>query len=174
MGDACIRKPDIVKHCQNCGKSIERKRFDNRRLEDHAVYLKRKYCCKSCYLDLKKKTARPKPEPAAPITKPDIIEIFEEAIETAINSPDRIASFPIIAEGEPLDAEAYLHNIMNDHRLSASRRDNAAKLLITGKAKVLVKGKKEERADKASNVASGNRFAPAAPPSKIVPIQKQG
>ena len=84
-----------------------------------------------------------------------------------LGRPDHIASFPVITEGEPLDAEAYFHNIMNDHRLSASRRDAAAKLLITGKAKVPVKGKKDERADKASNVASGNRFAPAAPPSKI-------
>ena len=162
------RKPDITKFCLNCGKKIERKNFSGR-IEDYAIYSRRKFCDHGCYVTMKKKTARPKPEPVAPVatTKIDLIEILEEVIETAVNSPDRIASFPVITEGEPLDAEAYLHNIMNDHRLSASRRDNAAKLLITGKAKVPVKGKKDERADKASNVASGNRFAPAAPPSKI-------
>ncbi len=41
------RKNDPVKHCAHCGRQLERKTF-NGRLEDHGVFLRRKYCGEEC------------------------------------------------------------------------------------------------------------------------------
>lgn len=38
----------LEKYCAYCGKKLERKRFENGRLEDFAVFKKRKYCNIEC------------------------------------------------------------------------------------------------------------------------------
>lgn len=41
------QKVDPEKYCQTCGARMERKRY-NGRLEDRGVFLRRRYCCRSC------------------------------------------------------------------------------------------------------------------------------
>ena len=41
-------KPDPIKHCAYCGKEMHRKRFKSGRIEDMAIFIKRKYCCWEC------------------------------------------------------------------------------------------------------------------------------
>lgn len=40
-------KPDPIKHCATCGVLMTRKRF-GKRLEDPAVFLRRRHCGKAC------------------------------------------------------------------------------------------------------------------------------
>ena len=42
------RKADPIRHCQNCGEPMPRKRFASGRLEDRTAYLKRQTCSLSC------------------------------------------------------------------------------------------------------------------------------
>ncbi len=42
-----LRKPEAPKACKQCGKPLERKRY-NGRLEDLGVYLRRLYCDQAC------------------------------------------------------------------------------------------------------------------------------
>ena len=43
-----LPKPDPTKSCEWCGAYFTRKRFDNGRLEDRGVFLRRKFCSLSC------------------------------------------------------------------------------------------------------------------------------
>lgn len=42
------QKPTPEKHCEQCGRRLERKRFDSGRLEDLGVFSRRKFCGQSC------------------------------------------------------------------------------------------------------------------------------
>lgn len=44
---AVRRKPDPLKHCDQCGERMERKRYNNR-LEDLAMFARRVYCGRGC------------------------------------------------------------------------------------------------------------------------------
>lgn len=73
------------------------------------------------------------------------------------------------AEALELDPKAYALKIMNDPNEDKTRRDRMCALLLpfchprAGEGK----GKKEEKEDKAANAGKG-KFAPSAPPLKVV------
>jgi phage terminase small subunit len=79
------------------------------------------------------------------------------------------APIAVTAQDDPID---FLRSIMNNVEIDGRLRVDAAKALMPYlHQRKGDKGKKEERAEKAKAVSSG-RFAPAAPPSKIVGIKR--
>ena len=149
------RKPDIEKFCQNCGKQIERKKF-NGRIEDYSIYKRRKYCNHGCYTTMKKKTVKVSP-PSGP-TKAEITARIAEDLANAA----------IMENRTPL--EYLLHQMNNPGNPPAFRKECAIQAApychpkLDGKSN---KTKKEERADAAGRVVGGNKFAPTAPPKVI-------
>jgi hypothetical protein len=181
MNNPKKRHPDVEKFCNNpdCRKPIERKYFGER-IEDYTVYLNRKYCDKNCYHHVRQTSRRitpPKPKVKKKVKqqrkmKPtpnqvDIIQVTTDYVD--LLPPVQKGSAPFIGPDEEPTPEEYLLKVMRDPSLSAGRRDQAAKILVTAKAKAssTPKTKKEERAEAASKVTTGGRFAPTAPP-KIV------
>jgi len=147
------RKPDIEKFCQNCGKLIERKKF-NDRIEDYTIYKRRKYCDHGCYVAMKKKTVKIIPPPPEP-TKKEMQEQIEHGI----------------AAENLLPVDYLLREMNNPLNTPAFRKECAVQAAPYCHPKLDAKSgktKKEERAEAAGNVAAGSKFAPAPPPSKIV------
>jgi hypothetical protein len=149
------RKSDIKKFCLNCGQQIERKKF-NGRIEDYAIYKRRKYCDHGCYVAMKKKTMKVT-APTTP-TKAEIREQIAEGIEKA----------KVIENLTPLE---YLIREMNTTENAQSFRKEcaiqAAPYVHPKLDAKSTKTKKEERAEAASKVTTGGRFAPTAPPKII-------
>lgn len=183
MDNSKKRNPDVEKLCNNpsCRKPIERKHFGER-IEDYTVYLNRKYCNATCYNQFRQKSPiktitkkkvkrqrKTKPGVVSVPTKIDVVQIIKDHIDL-LPPPVQKGSAPFIGPDEEPTPEEYLLKVMRDPSLSASRRDFAAKILVSAKAKASTasKTKKEERAETAGRVAADSKFAPAPPPSKII------
>jgi hypothetical protein len=179
MNNSKKRNPDVEKLCSNpsCRKPIERKHFGER-IEDYAVYLNRKYCDMDCYRQVRqtsclkpkvKKKQKTKPTVEPTPSKVDVVKGTQDQLGL-LTPPVQKGSAPFIGPDEEPTPEEYLLKVMRDPSLSASRRDLAAKILVSAKAKapVTTKSKKEERAENAGKVVAGSKFAPTAPPSKVV------
>ena len=42
------QNPVHIKTCESCGRTFDRKRFTDRRLEDYTAFIARRYCSRSC------------------------------------------------------------------------------------------------------------------------------
>jgi len=150
------KNPDIEKFCKNCGGKIERK-YSNGRIEDYARYLAREHCKQSCYLEMRKKEASLPPEPV--MTKAEMAAKFNKDFAAA----------EALEELTPLE---FMLREMNRPSNSLSYRKEMAALAapymhpkLDAKSN---KTKKEERVENATRVAAGSKFAPVAPPNKVI------
>lgn len=103
---AAPRKPTPLKHCEHCGKQLERKRLPNGDLECLVHFNRRKYCDKTCMaaaFDAKPVKENPgwmtahhharklvAPGPCAKCGKPDASDVHHKDDDWQNNSPENL------------------------------------------------------------------------------------